>query len=58
MNDLIFLKVNIIEMNYLSHRYKTISTNDLKKAFDSILDNSSNVNLKHNRLIIFIKSHN
>lgn len=33
-------------LNYLYHRYKTISTSDLKKAFDSILDELSNINLK------------
>ena len=33
-------------LNYLYHRYKNISTNDLKKAFDSILDELSNINLK------------
>ena len=33
-------------LNYLYHRYKTISTSDLKKAFESILDELSNIDLK------------
>ena len=32
--------------DYLYHRYKNISTNDLKKAFDSIHDELSNIDLK------------
>ena len=33
-------------LNYLYHRYKTISKSGIKKAFESILDELSNINLK------------